>query len=153
MKKMKLAVLALALSGIFAAGNAMAVDTTVNVSATVTDACIATTTQDITIGAIDPTTTTGTISSASHPGSTPGQINVVCTAGMVVNFSGPGGSVPLTGTTNGDIMNVVPILPAGPATPGITGANYTVNATVDQSEYTGVSADTYNGSFVVTVAP
>jgi len=148
-KMMKLAVLALV--GVLAAGNAIAATTDVNVTATVSEACIATTTQDITIGAIDPTTATGTIDSTSV-GSTQGQINVVCTAGTAVNFS-PAASVALTGALNGGTLNVVPILPAGPATPGIAGANYAVNASVAQSEYTAVSADTYNGFFTVTVAP
>jgi len=149
-KMMKLALLALV--GVLAAGNAMAATTDVNVTATVSEACIATTITDITIGAIDPTTDTGTLDSASHAGSTQGQINVVCTAGTAVNFTALP-SVDLTGTTNGDTLTVVPILPAGPATPGIAGADYAVNASVTQAQYQSVSADTYTGTFTVTVAP
>jgi hypothetical protein len=153
MKKMKLAVLALALVGVFAAGNAMAATTDVTVDATVSEACIATTTTDIVIGAIDPTVETTTISSATHGGSTQGQIKVMCTAGTDVTFSAPA-TVTLNGGAGGtDTMVIVPIVPGTTETPGIAGSDYDVNASVTYAEYSTASAGAYSGSFTVTVTP
>lgn len=151
MKKMKLAVLALV--GVLAAGNAMAATTNVTVNATVSEVCIATTTTNIVIGAIDPTTETGTISSASHSGSTPGLINVKCTAGTDVTFTAPA-TTTLTGGFGGtDTMVVVPIVPSTTEVPGLGGTDYAVNASIAYNEYSTATAGGYAGSFTVTVTP
>ncbi len=153
MKSLKLAVLAISFVGIFGVGNAMAATTNVTVNATVSEACIASTTTNIIIGAIDPTTETLTISSATHTASTSGLINVICTAGTDVTFSAPASATLTGGSSGSDTMDITPVVPTTTETPGILGDNYDVDATVAYSEYSAASAGGYVGSFTVTVTP
>jgi spore coat protein U domain-containing protein, fimbrial subunit CupE1/2/3/6 len=153
MKTMKLAALALALTGIFAAGNALAATTTadVTVNATINASCSASTTSNITFAAIDPLTTTGLVNSSSQGGATQGVVNVKCTAGTTVTFGAPA-----TGTLNSALtsgtMTYSTLVPSGTLTPGFAGTDYNVNATIAQAQYQAApAAADYTDTFTVTI--
>ena len=153
MKKMKLAALALALTGIFAAGNALAASTTadVTVNATINASCSASTTTNITFAAIDPLTTTGVVDSSSQAGATRGVVNVKCTEGTTVDFSAPASGT-MTSSASGGTIAYTPVVPASTVTPGFAGTDYNVDATIAQAQYTAApAASDYTDTFTVTI--
>lgn len=153
MKHMKLAVLAITLIGVLAAGNAMAASATANVDvkAEVLASCTATKVTDITFAAIDPLATTGVVDSSSQTGATRGVVTVKCTAGTQVTFSAPATDT-MTSAGTGGTIDYSPVVPAGSLTPGFAGTDYNIDATIAQAQYQAApAAADYTDTFTVTI--
>lgn len=146
MKKMKLAALALALAGIFAAGNALAAGSAnLTVSATVTDAC-AVTGGSIAFGNLDPINDTGTKSVGSTG------VTIACTSGDTYTISdNKAGSYSMSDGSGHSIPYSLSY-PSVPTADGNANA-YTITGSVAQTDYANSPAGSYSDTVVLTVTP
>lgn len=144
-KMMKLALLALV--GVLAAGNAMAVDTaTVDVSATVLGTCaFDTSTYNMAFGDIDPATSGDKTASVD--------LAITCSNGTTWTLDNEIGAKTMTGGFTGTSMtySIDPYALSGVGT-GTT-QNVTVIGRIADTAYQVAAADSYADSFTIDINP
>lgn len=144
----------LAVVGLMAtAGTTMAADTAnLTVTATVLDACSVEVDQDISFGELDPINDVASSTNASSNGNA-GLITVTCTKGTAYSLETITTSPTMTldgGGTNP--IAYTPTIPTGDYTGDMSGAQYTIDATVQKSAYENVPAGAYRGQLNITVS-
>lgn len=144
MKTMKLAALALALTGIFAAGNALAAsqDATVNVSATVQATCKVNSGGSLDFGTLDPVNDTGTTSAtATNP-------SITCTNGTGFTVGDNSAAYKLTSGSNSFGYSMT-----FPASGTGTGAaqDLAITGSVAATAYASAPAGSYTDTVTLTV--
>ncbi|AMV72845.1 hypothetical protein DBW_2516 [Desulfuromonas sp. DDH964] len=144
MKTMKLAALALALTGIFAAGNAMAAsqNATVDVSATVLATCKVNSGGALDFGTLDPVNDTGTKSAtATSP-------SITCTSGASFTVGDNSDTYLLTDGTNSFSYSMT--FPASGSGTG-TAQALAITGSVAATDYASAPAGAYTDTVTLTI--
>ncbi len=145
----KITAIAVAAAIVAMAGSAMAATTSaiLDVNASVSSVCTASTVTSIDFGTLDPINDGATTLASSKTSA--GVIQVKCTQGASYALSAPASATIANG---GNTITYTPVLPSVPANDGlVAGRNYTIDASVAKAAYASAPAGAYTGTLTVTV--